>query len=325
MNGRADTGGMREEGVPALSGVDLNLLVLLDVLVEESSVTRAARRVGLSQSATSHALARLRSLLGDPLLVRSGRGMTPTARARQLAGPLRRALADLGAALAPPRPFDPARDRRCFTLALEEAGQAGLLPLLAGALALHQASGVSLRVVAGGGGAAESELADGRVDLALSVAPAPGRGLRWEPVFSTPYVTIARGEPEASERELGLKEFASRSHIALAGPASVDREIDRLLAARGLRRRVALEVPSLLAVPRVVAGSELVATVPALLLRLDREGNRLAVHRSPLNLPRVTGALVWHDRVHGDSGHQWLRSMVRETCRRLAVHGVPRD
>ena len=133
----------------SLAGIDLNLLVVLDALLRESSVTRAAKRIGLSQSATSHALARLRRLLDDPVLVRTPEGMVPTPRAASLAVPVQTALEQLERSLTPPQPFESNRSTQRFTLSLEDAGQVGLLPLLAERLKA-EAPGVNLHVHSAG-------------------------------------------------------------------------------------------------------------------------------------------------------------------------------
>lgn len=304
-------------------GVDLNLLVVLDALLTESSVTRAAKCVGLSQSATSHALGRLRGLLNDPLLVRTPRGMALTPRATGLAAPVRNALEQLEQSLAPPRPFDPSQSRHEFNLLLEDAGQVGLLPLLAERLK-SEAPGVDLRIHPATGGSPTDAVALGSVDLALAVSPAPTEGIRAEVVFTTPYVSIVRaGHPEVGTR-LTLKRFSELGHITLAGPGSVDLEIDRMLAVRSRSRRAALSVPSLLPIPWLVARSDLVATVPALLLGLDRERLPLARHTPPIPIDSTTGSLVWHERTHHDGAHQWLRDVVREACQALGGVAAPR-
>ena len=300
-----------------LTGVDLNLLLVLDAVLEETSVTRAARRIGLSQSATSHALARLRAVLDDPILVRTPRGMAPTARARELALPVRRALEALGEALAPPRPFDPGRSTQSFTLSLEDAGQVGLLPILAERLK-SEAPGVNLGVMPAGAALPEEGLADGSIDLALAVSPQPKAGFHTEVVFVTPYVSIARTDHPEIAKRLTLKRFADLDHVILGGPGSVDPEIDRALASAGRTRRAALTVPSLLPIPWLVARSDLVATVPALLLGLDRARLPLARRKPPVPIESTTGSIVWHERTHSDPAHLWLRRVLREACRTLS-------
>ncbi len=300
-----------------LAGFDLNLLRVLDALLQESSVTRAAQRIGLSQSATSHALARLRARLDDPVLMRPARGMAPTPRARQLAVPVRRALEELEKALSPPEPFEPGSSTHSFNLLLEDAGQVGLLPLLAERFK-SEAPGVDLRVHPSIG-SATGRLTDGSVDLALAVSPEPRAGFHAELVFTTPYVSIVRADHPQVGGRLTLERFTDLGHIVLAGPGSVDPEIDLALDARSRRRRAALVVPSLLPIPWLVARSDLAATVPALLLGLDRERLPLVRHAPPLPLAPVTGSLVWAERTHRDPAHRWLRSVVRDACRELGV------
>ncbi|MFQ5418217.1 MAG: LysR family transcriptional regulator [Myxococcota bacterium] len=307
----------------SLAGVDLNLLVVLDALLRESSVTRAAKRLGLSQSATSHALARLRRLLDDPVLVRTPHGMAPTPRAAGLAAPVQQALEQLEQSLAPPRPFDPSRSTLGFTLSLEDAGQVGLLPLLAERLKT-EAPHVDLRVHSAGTGSPTEALETATVDLALAVSPEPTEGFHAEVVFTTRYVSIVRADHPHVGRRLTRKRFSELGHIVLGGPGSVDPEIDRVLAASSRSRRAALTVPSLLPIPWLVARTDLVATVPALLLGLDRERLPLARHVPPIPIDSTTGSLVWHERTHRDAAHRWLRGVVREVCRELAARGLTR-
>lgn len=300
----------------SLAGVDLNLLWVLDALLRESSVTRAAKRVGLSQSATSHALGRLRRLLDDPLLVRTPRGMALTPRAAGLASPVRSALEQLEQSLAPPRPFDPSESTHRFDLLLEDAGQVGLLPILAERFRM-EAPGVDLRIHPAATGSPADAVAVGSVDLALAVSPEPTEGIHAEVVFRTPYVSILRSDSPGAGKRLTLKRFSELGHIVLAGPGSVDPLIDRALAASSRSRRAALTVPSLLPIPWLVARSDLIATVPALLLGLEREHLALTRYRPPIPIESTTGSLVWHERTHLDAAHQWLRGVVRETCQQL--------
>ena len=302
----------------SLAGIDLNLLVVLDALLRESSVTQAAKQVGLSQSATSHALGRLRRLLGDPVLVRTPQGMTPTPRAIALAEPIRSALEQLEQSLAPPRPFDPSQSSHGFDLALEDAGQVGLLPLLAERLEV-EAPGVDLRIHAASAGSPVDGVAAGTVDLALAVSPELMEGLYAELVFTTPYVSIVRADHPEVGRRLSLKRFSELGHIVLAGPGSVESEIDRALAAASHSRRAALTLPSLLPIPWLVARSDLVATVPALLLGLDRERLPIARYTPPIPIDSATGSLVWHERTHHDAAHRWLRGVMREACQVLGT------
>jgi DNA-binding transcriptional LysR family regulator len=132
-------------------------------------------------------------------------------------------------------------------------------------------------------------------------------------------VSIVRADHPKVGKRLTLKRFSELGHIVLSGPGSVDPEIDRALATSSRSRRAVLTVPSLLPIPWLVTRSDLVATVPALLLGLDRERLPLARHTPPIPIEPTTGSLVWHERTHHDPAHRWLRHVVREACRELSA------
>jgi len=296
-----------------LASVDLNLLVVLDALLAELSVTRAARRLGLSQSATSHALGRLRTLVGDVLLVRTPQGMVATPRALALQAPVKRILAGVEQALAHHDAFDPARSRQRFCLSLEEPGQIGMLPRLVERLR-REAPHVLLEVAPQKEGEQWAALEGGAIDLAFSVTPPPRPGFHTYPVFRLPYVSLVRrGHPQAA-RGLDLETFLALGHIAVTRPGIADPDVDRLLAARGQARRLALRVPSLLPVPWLVASSDFVATVPGMLGTLVPRPGALVAHRPPLAIPPLHVSLVWHERSHDDAAQRWFRDVVLAVC-----------
>lgn len=299
-----------------LSGIDLNLLVVLDAVLRERNVTRAALRVGLSQSAMSHALRRLRILLDDPVVVRTPGGMHPTSRGRSLMAPVRSILDQVEASLAPPAAFVPADTTETFTLSLPDAGQVGILPLLSKRLK-RDAPNAGIRIHPEPVAGYEALLADGTIDLALSVTSGATTGFNSEVVFASRFVSIVRtGHSELGKR-LTLRRFARLEHIVLSGPGSVDPEIDQRLADHGLGRRVALAVPSLLAIPWLVAESDFVSTLPELLLALAPTAFAIERYAPPIPLEGVTGSLVWHERTQHDPAQQWLRDVVREICGRM--------
>jgi DNA-binding transcriptional LysR family regulator len=294
-----------------LAGVDLNLLVALDALLAESSVTGAARRVGVSQPAMSHSLSRLRDLLDDPLLVRAPDGMIPTARAQALAGPLRQILENVEQALAPTRPFDARTSTASFALSLEEPGQIGTLPILLGILR-REAPDVRLEVSPRAEGQQWDALRRGRIDLAFAVDPRPQPDFHQQPVFRLPYVCLIRRDHPEVRRRLSLERFASLRHIAVSRPGIAEPEIERALARAGLLRRVAVRVPSLLPAPWLVASSDLVATVPMPV----RGTSGLAVRalKPPIELAPLEVSLVWHERTQREPAHAWFRSVVARAC-----------
>lgn len=293
-----------------LEGVDLNLLVVLDALLTEPTVTRAARRLGLSQSATSHGLARLRHLLQDPVLVRSPKGMVPTERARGLAPQVRAILEHTERALRPLPAFEPGTHVATFRLGLDDATQAGVLPHLAAALA---SKGPQMRIVTEATPPAElgEALASGRLDAAISLAPASLRGFRSEALLRYQSVCLVRrGHPQLAER-LTLAGYLAAGHVVIATPGSSDADVERALDRRRRVRRVVVSTSAPLAVPGIVSSTDLVATVPDRILPLLDERLPLVVHAPPLALPSTTVCLLWHERTAHDPAMEFLRAEIR--------------
>lgn len=298
---------------PEKPTLDLNLLVVLDALLVERSVTRAASRLGLSQSATSHALARLRDHFGDPLLVRTGDKLALTARATDLAEPVRGALAQLDGAVRGARAFDPARARRAFTVAMADHVGALLLPPLHARLA-RAAPDVDLRVAAVHRdieAALDSDAADLLVTMSSGGDDAPG--LYQQRLFDDRYVCVVRRGHPATRRALTVEAYAALPHLLIA-PRGGRGIVDRELAARGLARRVAMQVPHALVAPHVVAASDLVLTVIARFARAYADILPLEVLDVPLALPALTCRQRWHERSHHDPAHAWLRARVVEAA-----------
>ncbi len=290
-----------------LAAVDLNLLVVLDALLEEGSVTRAARRVGLSQPATSNALARLRELVGDPLFVRSGRGLVPTPRARSLAVPVRRGLAELGAALAPPFAFDPRTARRTFAIAMPDIAELVLLPPLLARLR-RDAPGITIRVV--------PRTADG-ADLAIGMLD--GRAPRGAPLFTLRFVCLIRRDHPRVGTRLSLARFLELEHVLVA-PGGGAGLIDELLAKRGLERRVALTLAHFFSAAMVVSRTDLVMSATSVLADVVERILPVRAVRHPLAAPVVTIGQLWQPRDDADPAHAWLRQVIAD----VAAHAVPR-
>jgi DNA-binding transcriptional LysR family regulator len=288
-----------------LHAIDANLLVTLDALLTERSVTRAAARIGRSQPATSNALARLRELFGDPLLVRTHDGMRPTPRAASLAASLRQAVTGLQRALAEPGRFTPATAQATISIGLTDYGALVVLPPLARALA-RRAPGIDLRAQALGPGMLDA-LASGQLDLALArVAQVPPR-FRRAPVLSDALCTVVRaGHPLTSGR-LTLARFARADH-ALVSIGEGMAPVDEMLARHGLVRRIALRVAHFLVVPHVLEATDLVATVPGRVAACF--GRTLRALRSPVEIPGFELSLVWHEDRDDDPAQRWLRTLV---------------
>jgi len=299
-----------------LAGIDLNLLVALDALLAERHVTRAARRIGRTQSATSHALSRLRELLGDPLLVRSGSALVPTPRALELEGPVRAILETIRRILAGGT-FDSRTAARTFTLATADYGELVILPPLLRRLAA-EAPGVDL-VVRPGTDELAAALGTGGVDLVLGVSPIGGvPSIHQRMLFDDGFVCVVRAGHPVLRTGLDLDRFVELGHVFIAPRGTRGGVVDDALARKKRTRRVVAMVPTFLAAPAVVAATDLVLTMPSRLAQRLASAFDLRVLEPPLTLPRFTISAYWHERMHQDPGHAWLRAAVVESVRALA-------
>jgi DNA-binding transcriptional LysR family regulator len=300
-----------------LESVDLNLLVALDALLGERNVTRAATRIGVTQSAMSHSLARLRALTGDELLVRGREGMLPTVRAEALARPVRQALDDIARALAPPVPFDPATARARVVIGTSDYGELVLLPRIVARLA-RDAPGFDLRVVTLPEPLAEP-LAAGTIDLAIApVRPGDERpGIYAKRLFDERFVCVVRKGHPLARKKLTLARYASTPHALIAPRGREGGFVDDALAALGMSRRVAVAVPHFLIAPHVVAASDLLLTLARRVADVLAGPLGLAVLTPPpeLGLEGFTMSAAWHERTHGDAAHRWLRQVVVDEAR----------
>ena len=283
-------------------------LVALDALLQHRSVSAAARQLGVSQSAMSHTLARLRKNLGDPLLVRSGQRLVPTARAERMAPRLREAVSALEAAVAAPEGFDPTSARRSFRIAMPDYGELVLLPQLLTRLE-REAPGVDLAILR----APPEALDRGEVDIVLQ----PRRreddraGLRARALFQEAFVCVLRhGHPLAEQ--MSIEAFAAARHLLIAPRGTPGGIVDEALAARGLTRRTVVSAPSFLAAPYLVASTDLVLTLAERVARIVATGLPLHVLPHPLALQPFTTSMIWHERMDADPAHSWLRRMVGE-------------
>jgi DNA-binding transcriptional LysR family regulator len=293
-----------------LAGIDTNLIVALDALLKERSVTRAARRLGLGQSATSHALARLRRLFDDALLVKAGRELVLTDRAAALVGPCSSAVHQLESLFAAPTPFEPRSARRTFRIVATDNLEVYVLPRLSAILA-KEAPLMDLRFRqltadwASGMRHGEFELKLGRSGDSRDLPT----GLQSEELFRDRIVCVARrGHPMG--RRLSLRQYAALSHILVAPGGSERTFMDEALEAAGLHRRVAITVPHFLPALFAVAASDSVLTVPSRLLAAV-PALRLRSVPLPVRTPEYALSQVWPERYDSDEGHRWLRQAIR--------------
>jgi DNA-binding transcriptional LysR family regulator len=297
-----------------LRTLDLNLLRVLDALLAERNVTRAAARLHLSQPALSNALARLRRAFDDPLLVRTPRGMVPTPRAAALAGPVHRALAGLEEALDDRR-FDPATSDQVFRLAATDYMEFVVFPPLIRRLRAI-GSRIALHVAPLGETAKAEALARGDVDLALGYFRRPDENLHARALFEERFVCLVRRDHPAARRRLTLKQFVALDHVLVA-PSGVARGVvDEQLERRGLARRVALAIPHFLQVPFIVAETDYIATLAERVAQRFVTLLPLKVLPPPLEVPGFTVSMLWHARTQHSPAHRWLREQLVEIAGR---------
>lgn len=299
-----------------ITAANLNLFVAFDALVAEQSVSRAARRVGVTQSAMSNSLRQLRGLLGDPLFLRTARGIAPTPRAHELAGPVREALRLLERALGP-REFVPAAAARTFTLIASDYVEFVLLPRLLGQLR-RRAPGVRIQTLPWGMHQVPEELARGQADLMIGFYDKVPAHHREALLFEERYACIVRkGHPAVRER-LTLATYTALQHIMVSQrPGASGSGIDRELARLGRSREIGLRVSHFLNVPTVVASTDMIAALSRRVAEPFAKLLPLRLFEPPLRLRPSHVGMVWHDSLEDDPAHRWLRGAIAEVAAQI--------
>lgn len=283
--------------------LDGRLLQLLVTVVELGSVTAASQQLGVTQSAVSHQLDRLRGITGDALFVKSGRGIVATARAHELAGQARELLRQLHG-FAQGSDFDPARWTTTLTLAANDFQRDLLLPLLAARLR-EQAPGVSLRIIPSAIPSLEM-LRDGACDVVISPRPPEGSDIVQKRLFEDRYRVFY--DPAERQPPRSRAQYLAADHITVVYEPRRPLDLDRVLAAQGVQRRFAVMVPGFAGVPAFLRGSPLLVAAPSLMAQgLLRD---FASVPMPLPCPGLPMYLVWHRRHQQDAAHRWLREQI---------------
>jgi DNA-binding transcriptional LysR family regulator len=290
---------------------DLNLLVTLDVLLAEGSVARAARRLRLSPSAMSRALARLRDVMGDPLLVRAGRGLVPTPRAVELRDQVSLLVQDARAVLRPVEKLDLGRLVRTFTLRTSEGFVENFGPGLITRVG-EEAPGVQLRFLPKPDRDSTS-LRDGSIDLETGVVgKAIGPEVRAQALFRDRFIGVVRADHPLAGANITAARFAAGRHILVSRRGLNEGPVDEALAPLGLKRDIATIVGGFSAALALARASDLIASVPERHTGNLRTG--MFSFPIPAALPELTISLLWHPRLDADPAHRWLRGCVREVC-----------
>jgi DNA-binding transcriptional LysR family regulator len=292
-----------------LRRIDLNLLVTLETLLTEHSVTRSAQRLHLSQPAVSVQLRKLREIFSDPLLTTSPAGMLPTARAQALLPMVRSALAEVGRVFGQDQHFEPGRAQMTWQIAAADYAQyAIVLPLLK--TLRRTALGVRVSIRHASHGKMFRHLDSGTIDLALMALDSVPDHLHREALYQEDYVLIARKRHPALKRKLSLDAFCQLDFILVSPEGGGFHGItDTMLESRKRKRRVMLSTQHFLFSPEVVANTDLVAVVPS---RLVQHRTDLQLVSPPLPIPGYEMGMVWHERSHADPAHRWLREQVKK-------------
>lgn len=284
--------------------LDGHLLRLLLAVIEAGSVTGAAQRLGVTQSAVSHLLDKLRAITGDPLFVKSGRGIVATARAEELAAQARSLLRQLQH-FAHSGEFDPARWQTTLTIAANDFQRDLLLPALAARLRA-QAPGVALRIIPSAIPRLEM-LRNDECQLVISPRPPEGSDIVQKRLFEDQYRVFY--DPAVREPPRSEADYLAADHATVVYEPRRSLDLDQHLAARGVQRRFAVMVPAFSALPAFLRGTPLLATVPGLLARHTLAG--LASCAPPIACPTLPMYLIWHVRYQQDAAHRWLREQLQ--------------
>lgn len=289
---------------------DLNLLPVFEALLRHGNVTRAAADIGLTQSAMSSALGRLRRELGDPLFVNTRAGMLPTPRALELAPSLTDALAIVRRALHGRDAFDPRRTARTLRIYMTDVGEMVLLPGLM--RHLHEQSPV-MRLETAQLPAEELavRMENGDIDLAVGYLPQLRGKIRHARLFEEHYVCMMRPDhPLARRGALTLRDFLSARHVLIASMGSGHQQLERALAEHGAEENVVLRMPHFVVSPLIVASTDLIVSLPAHVAEVSARLVKMKVYPLPIPIPSFDVSIYWHTRVENDAANCWLRDAM---------------
>ncbi|WP_370676315.1 LysR family transcriptional regulator [Pleomorphomonas sp. PLEO] len=299
---------------PVNGAFDVRLMRTLLLLVTECSVSRTAEILGQTQPTVSLALKRLRELIGDPILVRSGGVLVPTERGLELRATLQRLLVDIDALLAPPPSFDPEHTKRRFRIAAANCLDSAFLPRIFARLA-EEAPKASIDVATlPGHDELMAHLADGSLDLVVGNWPRPPEQLRLAPLLSTPIRCVVAGNHRLAGTigPLSMDRYLAERHLSPSADVMKQYSpIDGRLMELGLNRHIAASVPEYAIVPHMLAGSDLIFTTGAPFAEQMAETGNFAVIDAPVEFGCMDFYLLWHDCKHHSPAHIWFRHLVK--------------
>ncbi|MGB8275293.1 MAG: LysR family transcriptional regulator [Alphaproteobacteria bacterium] len=298
-----------------LAGVDLNLLLVFEALMRERNVTRAGQRIGMTQPAVSNALNRLRHVLKDDLFLRGPKGMRPTPRALELAGPVHQALESIEKVLAPAE-FDPATATSTVRLAMNDYSASLILPPLAHLLD-ERAPNMNIRVFDSDDVDTFRLLDYNEIDLAIGYFTEHPDRFAGVPLFVETYVCVMRRGHPLARSQITLEEFVEAKHLQITLTGEATGLVDPLLKKRGLTRRIAMTANQFLVAPLIIQNSDMIMTLARRTALRYADANNLHFVPVPLEPDPIQLTLLWHKELSRHPAHEWLRAQLIEICKTI--------
>ncbi|WP_019502859.1 LysR family transcriptional regulator [Pseudanabaena sp. PCC 6802] len=299
-----------------LTSIDLNLLVVFDALMNERQVTRAGESIGLSQPATSNALARLRNLTSDELFIRTRVGLQPTPHAIAIAQHIQPALKQIQAALSLERNFDPMTSDRVFTIGMTDYVEFVLLPSLLSLLGTR-APNIKIQVRSGDRQHLLALLDSGEVDLICGLFPEKVLWHEEQPLFQEKYVCACRYDRPAIGDRLTLDDYLSVSHLLISIQEDMVGRVDKILAERNLKRHISISIPHFLVAPFILSHTDLIATLAKRVANEFSTTQNLKIFPCPLPIEGFSVSMRSHRSTHNHAAHVWLREIITEVARTI--------
>ena len=297
-----------------LASIDLNLLVAFEALLEERSVTGAARRLALGQPAMSAALGRLRALFDDELFIRISKEMRPTSKAMDLAPGILTALRHIRQTVEASRTFAPASAQRSFAIGSSDYTSFVMVPALL-EFCSRVAPGLDFRMIEFEKDSVGTLLEQGEIAIALGVFPNPPQQTLCLPLFEERFVGIARkGHPGLTNGSMSMETFAASPHALMTTRRDATGEIDKVLSRYNLERRVALTVPHMLVLPFIISSTDLISSVPQRIASRFASVSNLEIFELPVESDPWTVSMMWSTLTDKDCASVWLRETIKTAC-----------
>lgn len=295
--------------------IDLNLIRVLLAVAKHRSVSAAGLELGLTQSSVSHSLARLRRLCNDPLFVRTSAGMLPTPSAHAMLAPLETALAMMHTSLHGGSDFDPSTSTRCFNLLLSDIGQLIYLPIISKYLN-RKAPRLRLKVLHLRIDAYRDALVNGEADIAIGHLPGLQGGFRQISLFQDPYVCMLRADHPHIHEKITMAQYMDASHIVVEPPGRGPGPVEQALARNKRKRNVALTLPHFFAAPLILRSTDHLLSAPNFARFALSDLHNIRAVALPFRIKKLSIKILWHERMHLDPGHCWLRAALADVLPR---------